>query len=987
MATKTNNSDEKYRIYRQMINSFYKDEQDAESLKLKSVGDIKLEPVVIYSKYNKELKVEFKVGNSTMYKIQNIKEFYDRMERHDTYKYGLKLEFLHTQDVFDEASRPMLDFIMKYGEIMKYVNESTEKYYVNLLNTSSIVLSSTGMDDFFQAAAGTKIAFETDEGPIKVEFIDEEPQIDFELKEKNKEDYILTASSNIFEYVVIDGKNYQYYLQKNKLFRCSKNFSKTALRLLEIFKSNLTTEIPFKKTEFSDFYSLVIPEIKNKIKMDKIDKKELESFLPAELKVKVFLDYDKSNFVTAEIKFKYGDIEFSPFDVQDKSIPRNAVEESQALDLFSNAGFMLNTKNNKLILTNDDRIYEFLKAGIEVFISKFEVLATENFRQKQVLSPKLNSIGVKIENNLLQIDLSELDIDRSEIESIMKKYKLKQKYHRLKNGEFVDLENNTTLDTLEKLIDGSNLDYKDLKNDQLTMPIYRSLYLEKILDQNEITVKQGNKYKDLIDDVYSRNISEKYILPEGLNAKLREYQQVGYNWLKTIDDYKLGGILADDMGLGKTVQILAVMLTYVNEVKKEDKKPMLVICPSSLSLNWKEEIQKFTPKIKPLVITGTAEDRSKLIKNIENYDVAITSYDLLKRDIDEYKEQDYTFRYIIADEAQYIKNSNTKNARAIKEIKAETRYALTGTPIENSLAELWSIFDFIMPGYLFNYTQFKALYETPIVREQDASAMSRLKQMIEPFILRRIKEKVLTELPEKTITVLNNEMEGEQLKLYLSYVQQAKKEAQEEIEINGIANSQIKILALLMRLRQICCHPSLFIDNYKDESSKLNQCLEIIDNAVDSGHKILLFSGYSSMFKYIEKELKKKNIKFFKLTGQTKVSERMDLVNEFNTNNDIKVFLISLKAGGTGLNLIGADMVIHYDPWWNLSAENQATDRTYRIGQKRNVQVYKLITKNSIEEKIYNLQEKKAKLANDMLSTKETFISRLSKDEIMDLFE
>ncbi len=987
MATVKNNSDEKYRIYRQMINSFYKDEQDAESLKLKSVGDIKIEPTVIYSKYNKELKVEFKVGNTTMYKIQNIKEFYDRMERHDIYKYGLKLEFLHTRDIFSEDSKKMLDFILKYGEIMKYVNESTEKYYVNLLNTASIILSSTGMDDFFEAAVGTKVHFETDDGQVNVEFIDEEPKIDFELKEKNKEDYVLTASSNIFEYVVIDGKNYQYYLQKNKLFRCSKNFSKTALKLLDIFKSNLTTEIPFKKTEFADFYSLVIPEIKNKIKMDKVNKKELESFLPAELKVKVFLDYDKSNFVTAEVKFKYGDVEFSPFDVQDKSIPRNAVEESQALDLFSNAGFMLNTNNNKLILTNDDRIYEFLKAGIEVFIAKFEVLATENFRQRQILSPKLNSIGVKIENNLLQIDLSELDIDRSEIEAIMKKYKIHAKYHRLKNGEFVDLENNTTLDTLEKLIDGSNLDYKDLKNEKLTMPIYRSLYLEKILDQNEITVKEGNKYKDLIDDVYSRNISEKYTLPEGLEAKLREYQQVGYNWLKTIDDYKLGGILADDMGLGKTVQILAVMLSYVNEVKKEDKKPMLVICPSSLSLNWKEEIQKFTPKIKPVVITGTADDRAKLIKSINDYDVAITSYDLLKRDIEDYKKQDYTFRYIIADEAQYIKNSNTKNARAIKEIKAETRYALTGTPIENSLAELWSIFDFIMPGYLFTYTQFKAMYETPIVREQDRAAMTRLKQMIEPFILRRIKEKVLTELPEKTITVLNNEMEGEQLKLYLSYVQQAKKEAKEEIEINGIANSQIKILALLMRLRQICCHPSLFIDNYKDESSKLNQCLEIIDNAVDSGHKILLFSGYSSMFKYIEKELKKKNIKFFKLTGQTKVSERMDLVNEFNTNSDIKVFLISLKAGGTGLNLIGADMVIHYDPWWNLSAENQATDRTYRIGQKRNVQVYKLITKNSIEEKIYNLQEKKAKLANDMLSTKETFISRLSKDEIMDLFE
>ena len=292
-----------------------------------------------------------------------------------------------------------------------------------------------------------------------------------------------------------------------------------------------------------------------------------------------------------------------------------------------------------------------------------------------------------------------------------------------------------------------------------------------------------------------------------------------------------------------------------------------------------------------------------------------------------------------------------------------------------------------MPGYLFSYNKFKILFETPISKEEDKEAMDRLKNMIEPFVLRRVKENVLTELPDKTITVLNNEMTGEQLKIYLSYMQSAKKQAKEEIETNGVANSQIKILALLMRLRQICCHPGLFLENYDGESSKLNQCMEIIKDAVNGGHKILLFSGYSSMFTYLEKELKKNNIEYFKLTGQTKVEDRMDLVNKFNNNENIKVFLISLKAGGTGLNLIGADMVIHYDPWWNLSAENQATDRTYRIGQKRNVQVYKLITKNSIEEKIYNLQEKKAKLADDMLSTKETFISKMSKEDIMELFQ
>ena len=589
---------------------------------------------------------------------------------------------------------------------------------------------------------------------------------------------------------------------------------------------------------------------------------------------------------------------------------------------------------------------------------------------------------------MLSIDLSNIDIDRNEIAEIMRKYKLKKRYHRLKNGEFVDLENSETMDILDKISDSTNASYEELISGELKLPIYRGMYLDKILKKNEnIVVKKGESYRGLIDDVYNRQISDKFQIPKGLKADLREYQQVGFDWLKTLDEYKLGGILADDMGLGKTVQLLAVIMSYVENTKKEERRPVIVVCPSSLTLNWKEEASKFTPSLKTVVISGDSKARENIINNIPDYDIVITSYDLLKRDINLYKEKNYNFRYIIADEAQYIKNNNTQNAKVIKEINADTKFALTGTPIENSLAELWSIFDFIMPGYLYSYNKFKILYETPISKDEDKEAMAKLKSMIEPFILRRIKENVLTELPEKTITVLNNEMTGEQLKIYLSYMQSAKKQAKEEIEANGIANSQIKILALLMRLRQICCHPGLFIENYEGESSKLNQCMEIVKDAINGGHKILLFSGYSSMFTYLEREFKKENIKYFKLTGQTKVEDRMDLVNEFNNNDDIKVFLISLKAGGTGLNLIGADMVIHYDPWWNLSAENQATDRTYRIGQKRNVQVYKLITKNSIEEKIYNLQERKAKLAEDMLSMNETFISKLSKDEIMDLFE
>ena len=291
-----------------------------------------------------------------------------------------------------------------------------------------------------------------------------------------------------------------------------------------------------------------------------------------------------------------------------------------------------------------------------------------------------------------------------------------------------------------------------------------------------------------------------------------------------------------------------------------------------------------------------------------------------------------------------------------------------------------------MPGYLFTYKKFKTTYETPIIKDNDENAMKKLKMLIQPFILRRNKKEVLKELPDKTVTILNNEMNEQQRNIYMSYLLQARQDISEQIGINGFEKSQIKILAALTRLRQICCHPSLFIENYKDESSKLNQCIEIIEDAIKGDHKILLFSGYTSMFPLIQKELEKRNIKYFKLIGSTKVDERIEMVEKFNNDPKIKVFLISLKAGGTGLNLTGADIVIHYDPWWNISTENQATDRAYRIGQKKNVQVYKLITKDSIEEKIYELQKKKEKLMDNMLDTKTAFINRFTKEEIMNLF-
>ena len=985
---------DKYRGFKQIVNIFYNEEIEGieeEETVLKEKGSIRLEPEIFYDKFTGDMKVEFKIGNKKMYKIKSLSEFYTRMLNKELYKYGQKLQFVHTRESFEPESLPLLDFLMKYAEIIKYANSNSNsnyRFYGNALSETNIILSNSGIDDLFEILKGKKVSFQKEYNQSEIEFTEEQPNIEFKLVKKDEENYEIIPNIEIYKISILKGKQYRYILDEKKLYRCNKKFEKSNLKLLEIFRQNYMTEVLLGKKELSQLFSVIIPKVKNAIKLENITEEEIEKYRPQTLITKVYLDFDSHDYLVAEVTFCYGNKEFNPLDEKQKiEIPRNMIKETKALNIFRKTGFMLDVKNLRFILPDNDKIYTFLTQDINYYMQNFEVLVTENFKKKQIRQPKMGSIGVKIENNLLSIDLKHLDIDIKELEAIMQKYNLKKKYYRLKDGSFLELENNKEIDFLDKLVTGMDVDYKDLEKGEVQLPMYRSLYLESLLRETKGNqILKNESYKEVVRDLDKDKMEDDIHVPEILEKTLRYYQKTGFKWLKTLDRYKFGGILADDMGLGKTIQILSVILDYVQNAK-EKHRTSIVISPSSLTLNWQNEADKFAGELKTLVINGTLLERKRKIAEIEKYDLVITSYDLLKRDIELYKEKDYHFRYIIADEAQYLKNSNTQNAKAIKKINAETRYALTGTPIENSLAELWSIFDYIMPGYLFSYKKFKKLYEMPIVKENDKQALNKLKMLIEPFILRRTKTEVLTELPEKTVTVLNNEMEEEQRNLYISYLAQAREEVAEEINLNGIEKSHIKILSVLTRLRQICCHPSLFIKDYTNESSKLNQCMEIVEDAVKANHKILLFSGYTSMFPIIEKGLQKLGISYFKLTGATKVDERIDLVDEFNENPDIKVFLISLKAGGTGLNLTGADMVIHYDPWWNLSTENQATDRAYRIGQKNNVQVYKLITKNSIEEKIYELQQKKAELIDNMLSTKTSFINKMSKEDIMRLFE
>ena len=978
---------ETHRAFNQLLNTFLEINNKEEELAQDGTSGIKLVPIFLYNDTDKKLKVEFKIGNEQLTKINNLPDFFERMLNREKYKYNNVLEFIHEENAFEEQSRPLLKFLLKYAEIIKYANDVNNNYahYGRNFNVNNVVLSNTGLDELFEILKGKTVEFETKTGERKIQFIDEPIDIKFILEKSDESTYCLTPNIDVYGYDIFYGKNYSYFLIDNKMHKCLPKVENRNLELLEVYKKNYTQSIIFNENNLRNFFAIVVPKIKDNFEIKNIDKEQIEKYMPKDLYVKIYLDYNEKGYIIADVKFCYGNVEFNPIKNVNLEITRNAIQENEVLDTFVQTGFMLDSANARLVLANDEKIYNFLSKEIEDYMKKFEVLVAKDFKKKDIKKIKIKSIGVKIENNLLDINLEDFKFNIYEIKDIINKYKLKRKFYKLKDGTYISLEKNNSLDFLENVVDNIEIDYVNPEEGTIKLPIYRAMYLEKLFkEMNNTNIQKNEYYKKMISEIEDRHIDINTKIPKKLNTELRTYQKIGYKWLKTLEQYKMGGILADDMGLGKTVQVLTVILSYIQE-NKEKAKNSIIVCPSSLTLNWYNEIQKFTPTIKTLVISGDYLERKRKIETINNYQIVITSYDSLKRDIDLYTQ--YNFKYIVADEAQYIKNNNTKNSKAVKLINAETKFALTGTPIENSLSELWSIFDFIMPGYLYKYKKFKELYEIPIIKNQDEEKMNKLKKQIEPFILRRTKSEVLTELPDKTVTILSNEMKEEQYSIYMSYMAQARDEIMYQIDMKGFEKSQIKILSLLMRLRQICCHPKLFLSEYTGESSKLNQCIEIIQDAVWGEHKILLFSSYTSMFEIIEEQLKKLKINYLKLTGQTKVGERIKLVDEFNTNKNIKVFLISLKAGGTGLNLTGADMVIHYDPWWNLSAENQATDRTYRIGQKKNVQVYKLITKNSIEEKIYELQQKKAKLIDNMLSTDATFISKLSKDDIMALFE
>ena len=924
--------------------------------------------------------LSFHAGSHQLYKIQSIKKFINDYYDEKSITLGKNFKFIHGISKFDKQSQRIMNFLTGLYETQKLSNV---KYYNDIFNKGEVVLSPYLLFQFFNILDNTPITldlygttyndvvYSKTNPEIEYQISIEKDETKDEIKDEIRMDYMGNHS------VVPLMQNGELLYINQVIYQPNKRFLKNYAPFYNHLGEN-REPLFFKESNKDKFLEVILPIINETFQISIPDEIK-DKFITDDLEAIIYLDVENSN-VIAELNFRYGDIEFNSFSFPPNDeyiILRQALDEDYYIEMLDSYGFQ--PDESRYIMDNNDKIFKLLSDNIQELNERCHIYYSEAFRKMKINPVGNVNAGVSLSSglNLLELDFEFEDVPKEELKDLLKAYKVKKKYYRLKDNSFIDLEDPLIKDVWN-ILSNLNVSYNDLDKPVIELANNKAVYLENALENKRINFTKNQNFIDLIQNILNPEIKD-YAIPKDINAKLRNYQIIGYKWLRSLAEYNLGGILADDMGLGKTLQSI-VYIKSVKDMNKDEK--FLVVCPSSLVYNWKDEIETFAPDLNSTIIIGTPEERENIIKSDINTDVWITSYPLIRRDYQLY--ENIYFNTIFIDEAQNIKNPNSMNSKSVKLLNCKYRFAITGTPIENTLTELWSIFDFIMPDYLSNHNKFSKELEKPILKG-DEEALDELNKRIKPFVLRRMKKDVLKELPDKIEEKKVSDMTDDQRNLYMSYLSNVRDELNTEIADKGFEKSRIKILAALTRLRQICCHPSTFLDNYDGGSGKLILLMDIIEEALVNNHRILVFSQFTSMLSIIKDSLEEEGISYFYLDGSTKSKDRNEYVKRFNSG-EREIFLISLKAGGTGLNLVGADTVIHFDPWWNPAVEDQATDRAHRIGQVKTVHVMKMITKNTIEEKIYKLQQRKKELSNSVIKSEEIFINNLSRQELEDIF-
>ncbi|MBA9085647.1 superfamily II DNA or RNA helicase [Fontibacillus solani] len=926
-----------------------------------------------YKKYL--FAVEMKVGTKRVYIVKNIRQFLECVERRQSYAFTNQFSYDPELHCF---SGPSDDIIQQLIDI-----SLNEQMYQESFNKTNFLHSRKANNERYlhippyawnrmQPLLSQDPAVRVDIGPnhkILYDFhLSHQPlPIQFSFEESD-DGVIQFHVQGLEEITIMD--SYGIIIAEHKLILLSESQCHQLYELQKMLDASQRRHIQVAAEQIEPFMEKVLPGLK-KLGNVNISDDIAKRMVQTKLKARLYLDRVKDRLV-AGLEFQYGNIVINPLEQSGSTrgseliLLRDVEQEGLILGLMDEGGFV--QTESGYFLDDEDTEYEFLYhivPGLEELLDIYATSAVKIRIAKLSVPPKI-TVDVNERTNWLEIKFDLDGISQNEIRGLIQSLTVKRKYHRLPNGALLPLDSSE----FQQIVTFMNEVGQYRMDDTGTgfrIPLTSSLHL---LDDH----RQGNaiqlskSLRKLLQNMKNPDNLD-FPVPESLSGIMRDYQVYGFQWMKTLAHYRFGGILADDMGLGKTLQSISFLVSVLPEIR-EQQMPAIIVAPASLVYNWRNELKKFAPDIVAIIADGSKADRVRTIKDQSGVDVIITSYPLLRRDIEQYTN--YSFHTLFLDEAQMFKNHTTQTAHAVKAIEAKYSFALTGTPIENSLDELWSIFDVVFPALFGDQKSFNEL-----TREQIAKRIS-------PFLLRRVKTDVLRELPEKIESLQSSELFPEQKKLYAAFLAQLQEETLKHLSEDGFQKHRIRILAGLTRLRQLCCHPALFVENYKGSSAKFEQLLELVEECRSSGKRMLIFSQFTGMLDIIGRELAYRDFSYFYLDGSTPSAERVELCNRFN-EGERELFLISLKAGGTGLNLTGADTVILYDLWWNPAVEQQAADRAHRIGQKNSVHVIRLVSEGTVEDKMYELQQKKRDLIDEVLQPGQKSVSSLSEEEIRDI--
>ena len=903
------------------------------------------------------------VGSGGAYVVKNIGDFVRWVQDGTYVEYGKKLAMVHDETTFEARSWAVAQWLERC--VLNRRAYATERlygrYYASYSSGSAastgreLHLSGPETDELLELYRDCPLILELDGKDRTVTVVEGSPDLSLDVKSTGDGAYELVRGKGKVSFFSTQG--HLYAVERNRLYRLDEQLEAVGDFLATVYASR-TDRLFVSAKDAPRFAAAALPALEEAL--GTTAPPELEALKPVACKLAFYLDRDASG-VSVDAVAAYGDKTYHVLDRRPgeaRDLTRDATAEAEARQLVSRyfalvtpAGPDAGAPAWRIPAKDAEAQARLVFTGVGQMRELGEVYTTPAFDRLVSHARPHVRLGVSAAgSSLLKLTVQTDDLPLDELYALLGSYRQKKRYHRLRDGSFLDLEG---LDLAEAadLADELGLTARQLAAGVVEMPSYKAFLLDNMVSDDE----KDASFDQWVADFRSVDPSA-YELPAGLAVELRGYQRQGFQWLSALADMGFGGILADEMGLGKTAQLIAFLLA------RRGRGRSLVVCPASLVYNWEAEFAKFAPQMDVAVVAGTAPQRRRILAE-PGHEVLVTSYDLLRRDVEHYADE--CFFCVVLDEAQYIKNQQTLAARAVKVLAAQHRFALTGTPIENRLSELWSIFDFLMPGLFGSYERFRSRYEQPIVGG-DEEATARLRAAVGPFILRRLKKDVLTDLPDKLETAVVAQMGHEQSKLYRAR-EQALRVSLSRQEGDG-APTKLQVLTELTRLRQLCCDPRLVYEDYKGGSCKIDTIWELISASVDSGAKVLVFSQFTSFLALIAERLRREHVAYYELTGSTPKEQRVRMVDTFNSD-DTPAFLISLKAGGTGLNLTGAQVVIHADPWWNLAAEDQATDRAHRIGQTSDVTVYKVICKGTIEERILALQEAKADLADSVVGT------------------